>query len=306
MKMQIKHVLMALIVSAILVSNQGAFASYYMGGHTEETPVGIKQVFGYTDFTGSAPGSMTDHALSLMSTAGWSTTTSDATGYMYQGILQLMNGNGNINMDSQVWYDNNGSPVWACFNQPGGCPEISTLSVTSYVYQTFYWNSGRTQVTFYYSPVFTNSSSTDNFQYYTPATYSDPTNDFHAGLSSLMTYNGFDWYAKFLQFGVEADSQTQNWNAKQYSMGYVSDSGSTVSLSNLSAFSVNGCSDTDSTCNGVPDTGSDISWTYSGSTKVPMGIGGSQYDVQVSIPSAGTITWSPVTSGQLGTDVQLW
>ncbi|MDE1725631.1 MAG: hypothetical protein KGH76_07040, partial [Thaumarchaeota archaeon] len=66
-------------------------------------------------------------------------------------------------------------------------------------------------------------------------------------------------------------------------------------------------------CNGVPDTGSDISWTYSGSTKVPMGIGGSQYDVQAdynlksgSSQPAGTIVWWPVTSGPLGTDIHMW
>lgn len=291
--------------SLLLLASTNAFAvtyPYIGGANNASTAVPFVQIYGYNDFQGSTPSSMTSDLLSEISTSGWNTAAhsgaGDATGMLYQGIIRL-NKDDKVYADAQVWYK--GSSPWNCFST-NTCTVLGTGTGMNYAYQTFYWNTGRTQVTFYseYHP--TSGSVT-----YTTQTYSKTGSDTSNAFADGEIFKGSpygDAYYKLLQFGVESDVDTANWKAKQYSMTYYPVSGGSVSLGSLNVY--------DLTANGDYFTGSSISWTYDGSGNVvgwqvgsnPYTVKGDYHHINSSVAS-GTITWWPGTPA-ITPGAQLW
>lgn len=297
--------LIPILASLALLNTGSAFAvvnPYIAGANNASTAVPFVQIYGYNDFQGSTPASMTSDLLSIISTSGWNTAAhsgaGDATGTIYQGVVRL-NKDDKVYADAQVWYQ--GSSTWNCF-QSNTCTVLGTGSGMNYAYQTFYWNAARTQVTFYseYHPI--TGSITYNYTTYSKKP-SDTSNSFADGEIFKGSPYG-DAYYKMLQFGVESDDSTSNWKTKQYGMTYYPLSGGTVSLGSLNVY--------DLTANGDYFTGSSITWTYDGSGNVvgwhvgtnPYTVKGDYHHINSSVPS-GTITWWPGTPA-ITPGAQLW
>lgn len=279
----------------LLVSQPNAYAvtSPYIGGYPNSgtnTITPFVQIYGYNDFKQSTPSSMTSDLLSMISTSGWNTNNNDATGYIYQGVVKL-NNDDKVYADAQVWYA--GSSPWNCF-QSNTCPVLGSGTGMDYAYQTFYWDSARTKVTFYteYHP--TSGLTTYKIQTYNKQS-SDTSNAFAAGYAFRQAYVGGQWtdaYFKLLQFGVESDTDTLYWKTKQYNMVYYPTSGGTVSLANKAVYELVGGTD-------IFD-GSFITWRYdSGGNRIagwvasnPYSVKGDYYNNNSSIPK-GTIYWYP-------------
>lgn len=297
----IKTAILILVIPALIgiafVGESAAVTNPYFGGSNQDTTVtAFKQIYGYNNFAGSTPTSMTSDLLSIISTSGWSTSSSDATGVIYQGAIRL-NKDNNVYADPQVWYK--GTEEFGCSkpsgNNANNCPIIDQGNTNSYDYQTFYWDSGRTQVTFYLEGDDTNGSA-----YYSSPVYSknstDTSNAFADGSvykSSTEPYS--DGYYSLLQFGMESDSDTTNWQAKQYDMTYYTTGGSTVNLSSKTVAAIEG-DHNDATY------GSLVTWTYD-SQGQPVGwwVGSNTYSINADSHNTdsnmpdGDVVWAPKT-----------
>lgn len=312
MRTQFDRTIFMIAVAAIAVmllsaSNTSAFATnpYAGGRQSGVSPTRVVQIWGNNNFAGSTPSSMTDHILSVITTAGWQGNPGTATAVIYQGVVRL-NPDDTVDADPQV-HKNTGSDttLWGCF-QSGTCPILAQGTRLDYAYQTFYWNTPRTQVSFY-----TETHDIWGIVNYVTQTYTkgsqDTSDNFAAGEKFISNPFVGDAYVKLLQFGVESDTSTSNWKVKQYGMGYTPVGGSNTYLANQQIYEVTGDSDQ----NVGFHNGSEISWYVSGGYNYPFHVGRQQYSVQgdyhhlhSSVPS-GTMYWwygSPaITPG-----TQLW
>lgn len=245
---------------------------------------------------------------SIISSAG--VTTSNAiNGWGYQGGV-LMAASGVIQGNANVYQ--NGNPIWTCTIAPAACISIGQFSTIDYIYQTFYWNGARTQVTFYFEPHFTNGMTGAFFRTYTKGG-SDNTNNFSAGTTTLSTCTSpaqvqmTNCKIKLLQFGVEnAIKDTySNWDVKQWDMGYAQIGSGNKFLKDIQAYTARWST-------GSASNGAWLMYYTSGGTNFVIVIGGEIPSVNADYPLkpgstllAGTVKWYPSVS-TLPYGTRLW
>jgi hypothetical protein len=261
----------------------------------------VDLISGITDFGNTSPGGIGDaELLSILSTAGWSTSTNTFTGYVYQFPIQAK-GNGVAYNDAQVL--TNTGWAWECFSST--CPSLGALSQLNYVDYYMNWNAARTQVTFYAEAQTILGGTIQTSRVYTKVS-GDTSNYFSVGQLGH-SYNGHQYIAKLLQFGVESHYPATNWQVHQYGITYNIKDGGSRYLSDDNVSSNNAGPDYSSGNN--LGYGSDIIWNTA--NDLPMGIGSSTYVVNAdyhnksgSTRGAGDILFYP--SSQLAAATSLW
>jgi hypothetical protein len=289
----------AVILSAGAAHN-AAFAATqpYVAGYATTSTVTIHTQYTMdVNFT-NVSGPRNVNLAHVFSTAGFASTSStDPTGWEYQHIVDVHTDD-HIYGEQQVWQL--GTCIFNCPVSSSNWTQLGHMGTASpdikFVYSTFYWNTGKTGVNFYYEPHFNNgSSSSAPITTYTKG-MSDTSNYFATGTKSK-TVSGTTYLFKFFQFGVESsDPLTVTWNAWQYSMTY-------AGTSQYSALT------TASTTVLASDPTNTSAITYSGTT--PIGVGGSKYSANAdyhhlhsSVPS-GTVKWY-YSSTAITPGTQLW
>lgn len=230
--MNSKYLVFSLLSFAALVATPHAFAvSPYYGGYAKTTSIDqASQIWGYTDFqSSSAPAYYTG---SVISTSGiFSNGTSSRI--MYQDPITL-NTNLSVTGDPQVWTIDGTAPSWSSSTSLG--THGTGSSNVDYVYTTFYWNSGRTQVTFYYEPHYNDGTSgSSTITYSKSSVPSDKSDNFGVGYKDFVS-GSTTYRIKYLQFAVESGDVSTGWNIKQYSMGYIKPSVGTINLSSINTY----------------------------------------------------------------------
>lgn len=220
---------------------QTAFGNTYVGGFVNEVGANyytgwhIDQEYGFGNFQGTS-GTPQSAIQNVWSTAGWNDNNPGVlSGRFYQNgqfiypgdnrpytMAQFYNCNVIVNSAcSQTWY----SPVQGSETYPN----------VSYTYQTVYFCSCRTQITFY-NEIHYNDGRVDTVsQPITLSTYSDSDTHFTAGFG----HRPSDLLPMYLlQFGAELQpGDTTGWQEKQYSMAFLDsyDNGGTSVTYNLNS-----------------------------------------------------------------------
>jgi hypothetical protein len=297
-KTSIIAIVVAMVFASGIANNFAYAVNPYVAGYPTTSTITIHSQYTMkNDFTDVA-GPRNQNLGQVFSTAGWaSTTATDPTGWTYQHAVDLLAAN-TIFGEQQVY--NGVTCMWHCPITTSNSILLGNYGTASsdiqFVYSTYYWNTGRTGVNFYYEPHFNDGSLVSKpIATYTKGA-SDTSNYFASGTKSK-TIGSNTYLVKFFQFGVESnDSVNTAWNAKQYEMNYAG----TSPYSALTTKST--------TSNTSPTTGSWIS--YSGTSV--FGVGASQYNANAdyhakagsTLPS-GTVKWyqssTPITPG-----TQLW
>ncbi len=293
--------IVAVMLSAGGIAHNAAFAATnpYVAGYPTTTTVTIHSQYTMnTNFTGVA-GPRSQNLAHVFSTAGYSSTTAtDPTGWIYQHGVDL-------HADDKIYGEQvvyNGSTcIWHCPISSSNWILLGHMGNANadikYVYSTYFWNTGRTGVVFYYEPHFGDGSySSAPIATYTKQVGVDTSNYFASG-SKSKAVGGTTFLFKFFQFGIESNDPVNTaWNAKQYSMTYAS----TSPYASLT---------TASTTFKPSDPTNTSAITYSGSSA--YGVGGSQYIANAhdhhndsSIPS-GTVQWYK-SSTAITPGTQLW
>lgn len=210
----------ALLLVSTLVAGQQAFAANpYIGGYRDSSTVKQFQQFtGKMNFSGTT--SVSQPTGTVVSTTGWGST--DPTNVFYQAPVAIST-TGNITGEPQIW--NPTGKLWSqsiALGMHGSDPED-----VSWVYYTFYWNSLRTTVSFYYEAHYNDGTvSLISPKVYTKGS-ADTSTNFASGYKN-QTIGGSTYKFKFLQFGAESDGgSTTGWQMKMYDMIYYYSGGST-------------------------------------------------------------------------------
>lgn len=288
--------IMAVMVASSGAASHTAFAATnpYVAGYPTTTSVTIHSQYTMKSNFNGVAGPRNQNLGQVFSTAGYSSTSAtDPTGWIYQHAVDL-HADDKIYGEQQVY--NLGTCNWHCPISSSNWTLLGNsgtgTSDINYVYSTFYWNTGRTGVNFYYEPHFNDGSFTSApLTTYTKGG-SDTSNYFASGSKSKLI-GSTTYLFKFFQFGVESqDPVTTAWNAKEYDLTY----SGTSSYNSL----------TTAATSYVPsDPTNNSAISYSGSTGAS--VGGSQYVASAhshhndsTIPS-GTVTWykssSAITPG---------
>lgn len=230
-----RMIVLIAVVSLIapMAFSQGAFAAFpYIGAYRDSSTVHHPlQFLGRVNFDGST--SVSSYSGPVTTTAGWGTT--NPTRMVYQAPTWLET-DGTIWSSPQVHKIGQAPPAWIREDQLGEHGSGSTD--IDYVYYTFFWNSARTQVTFYYEPHFNDGTATSYLDTYSKVS-GDTSTNFAAGWKDI-TVNSVNYRFKLLQIGAESASSTSGWKFKQYGMTYYCNDGSctTVNLSSVIARSL--------------------------------------------------------------------
>lgn len=246
-------------------------------------PIVANRFLGYNDFNGTFGDNLSSDLLSIISVAGVNTNnppSDQLTNVNYQQAVRANNDH-TVRADPQVWIANAGttSVLMGCF-VTNNCPIIaSVLENLDHVYQTFYWNTAKNQVTFYNEAHLVGGSIVYNTTFYNK-TSSDSSNGFAVGFNDQLGVHT-------PQLGVESDFETYGWHLKQYNWQYYLPNGTAVNFSSQ-PFELVRAGDLSPYSSGISANGGSV--------------GSNPYDVQgnfncnnSSIP-AGTINWSHATS----------
>jgi hypothetical protein len=231
------NVAIAISVIAFLLSPlglvQSAFAANpYIGAYRDSSTIHHPNQFtGYFDLAGST--SVSSFTGPVISIAGWE--TSNPSRFMWQAPTWL-NPDGTVEGDPQAWEDGITTAAWIRSLALGTFGTGSTD--IKYVYISFWWDSARSQITFYYEPHRNDGSYTSKLDTYLKNS-ADTSTNFASGWQDV-TVSGTTYRFKYLQIGAESQSSTSGWKTKMYGMTYYCNDGScsTVDLSTIVARSL--------------------------------------------------------------------
>ncbi|MDE1844288.1 MAG: hypothetical protein KGI10_03050 [Thaumarchaeota archaeon] len=198
--------------------DQAAFAStnpYTAGYPTTSTITIHNQYTMKSDFSGTT-GPRNQALAQVFSTAGFqSTSSTDPTGWIDQDGVQLATNN-EVYGTPEIWYTN--VCKFNCLNsQVTDIGHFGTGSTDiSFVYHTFFWDSARNNIDFYYENHQNNGGIVSYPYNVAPRQTGDNSNDFATGTKTVSNTP-----IKFFQFGVESgDPLTSTWFAKEYDLTY--------------------------------------------------------------------------------------
>ena len=134
----------AALVAPVTLSQNAFAANPYIGAYRDSSTVHHPHQFlGYVNFAGST--SVSSYTGPITTTAGWGTT--EPTRMVYQAPTWLETDE-TIWASPQVHKIGQSAAAWIRDTQIG--THGSASSDIAYVYYTFFWNSARDKVTFYY------------------------------------------------------------------------------------------------------------------------------------------------------------
>lgn len=207
-----------MVVLSVGLLDQVAFAAtnpYTAGYPTTSTITIHNQYTMKSDFSGTA-GPRNQQLISVFSTAGFqSTSSTDPTGWIDQDGVFLLTTN-EIDGAPEIW--DAGTCVFNCNNSQ--LTDIGTYGSgstdVSYVYHTFFWDSGKNNIDFYYEN-HQNNGGVIGYPYnVAPRQTGDTSNYFATGTKTVSSVP-----VKFFQFGVESgDPLTSTWDVKEYDITY--------------------------------------------------------------------------------------
>lgn len=224
--------------------------------------------------------------LSVLSLAGSSGGTSGVSGFSYQAVVRW-DINGYIYSDDQVWGPNQGGTAHGQqdeLNEVQLVPKSQLSRITSYPL----WNSGKTQVNFHHTIYKTDGTSFANNNWHTKDSWDTSTYFLFGECQGSACYSGNPSSVpyRFFQFGIEGETEANNFKVKQTGLRYVVGTSVTY-LSSKDAYLVYG------------DSGSQNTWwTDNTGFKNPYEVGGTYYSdaypkAQLTDGSygAGTVEW---------------
>lgn len=307
MQAEIKLLLIAAAIPILLLQHASAFAAQpYVAVNSNQSVIkSAAHVHGQASFAGTTLTGISSSGWvgSVMSTAGWSSSTAtDPDTYIFQNGAALFR-DGHIKGDAEIW--KMGAQKYDCDLTLNGCPTIGQFSTTASIYQVIAFNDiNKTQIRFHYETYKNDGSATvytDTVAYKSVYDSTDPTTFFSAG----QTTRPDGKVVKYYQFGVEQpDATNTGWKVKSYNMGYgIGTTNYDINTSPAYAIKYYGT---------LSDANNSIV-TYSGSTYAQVGTQednsvGSDYNLKNSSVPKGESRWFYTTDAaqKIARGTQLW